>query len=95
MSGEEYGSTKRKVNADFLVEVCANWSIVHRIWPDGSTTEVLVASSRAEAHSFAGEAHRDLQRKREDFDFSDDQKRDVELRASVYDTGFSRRRHGR
>ena len=85
MGDEEYGITKRKVNADFLVEVCANWSIVHRIWPDGSTTEVLVTSSRSEAHSFAGEAHRELQRKREDFDFSDDIKRDVDLRTSVYE----------
>ena len=85
MGDEEYGITKRKVNADFLVEVCANWSIVHRIWPDGSTSEVLVTPSRSEAHSFAGEAHRDLQRKREDFDFSDDIKRDVDLRTSVYE----------
>ena len=85
MSGEEYGSTKRKVNADFLVEVCATWFIVHRIWPDGSTTEVLVTSSRAEAHTYADEAHRDLQRKREDFDFSGDQKRDLELKTLVHE----------
>ena len=85
MSGEEYGSTKRKVNADFLVEVCATWSIVHRIWPDGSTTEVLVTSSRAEAHTYADEAHRDLQRKREEFDFSEDEKRDVELKTLVHE----------
>ena len=85
MADEEYGSTKRKVNADFLVETCAQWSIVHRIWPDGSTSEVLVTSSRAEAHSYAAEAHRDLQRKREDFDFSDDQKRDLELTTSVHE----------
>ena len=86
MSGEEYGSTKRKVNADFLVEVCATWSIVHRIWPDGSTTEVLVTSSRAEAHTYADEAHRDLQRKREDFDFSEDAKHDLELKTLVNET---------
>ena len=85
MGDEEYGSTKQKVNSDFLVEVCATRSIVHRIWPDGSTSEVLVTSSRAEAHSFAGEAHRDLQRKREDFDFSDDIKRDVELKTLIHE----------
>ena len=85
MSGEEYGSTKRKVNADFLVEVCATWVIVHRIWPDGSTSEVLVTSSLAEAHSYAAEAHRDLQRKREEFDFSEDEKRELELKTLVHE----------
>ena len=85
MGDEEYGSTKRKVNRDFMVEVCATWAIVHRIWPDGSTTEVLVTSSRAEAYSYAAEAHRDLQRKREEFDFSEDEKRDVELKTLVHE----------
>lgn len=85
MSGEEYGSTKRKVNADFLVEVCATWVIVHRIWPDGSTSEVLVTSSLAEAHSYAAGAHRDLQRKREEFDFSEDEKRELELKTLVHE----------
>ena len=93
MGDEEYGSTKRKVNRDFLVEVCATWAIVHRIWPDGSTTEVLVTSSRAEAHTYADEAHRDLQRKREEFDFSEDAKHDLELKASVHET--YRPRYGR
>ena len=85
MADEEYGSTKRKVNRDFLVEVCATWVIIHRIWPDGSTSEVLVTSSLAEAHTYADEAHRDLQRKREEFDFSEDEKRDVELKTLVHE----------
>ena len=79
----EYGSTKRKVNRDFIIETAGAWTIVHRIWPDGSTSEVLVTSSRADAHKFADREFRDLQRKRDEFDFTDDKKHDMELEISV------------